>query len=118
MTTAFDTQLVSTFDLLSRMLRQGYSVLQAMETIAQRAPQPTSGAAAAYVAAQHAGQGSVQALDALRASVPSGHLGTLVDVMLRQYQEGGNLADKLDAALEPLRALVGRDGWADGVQEG
>jgi hypothetical protein len=33
--------------------------------------------------------------------------------LLRQFQEGGNLADKLDHALTEITPQTGRDSWSE-----
>lgn len=115
-TTAFNGQLVSTFEFMSRALRSGYSVKQCLELIAKHAPEPTAGEIRHALEDLQNGADFDTVLTNFQTRLNSPYLSRLIEVMLRQRQEGGNLADKLDSALVEIRPQDGRDGWSDGVK--
>lgn len=112
-TTEFDSQLVSSMEFMSKALRSGYSVKQAFDMLARKAPQPTADAFRGVVNSIENGEDWVSALDSMREQVPSPHLDHIIAVMHRQLEEGGNLADRLDSLNDSLRGTLGDDGWSD-----
>lgn len=114
-TTQFDSQVVSTFELFSKMLRHGYSVKQAMAYIAEHAPEPTATYIKQLVTDWENGAGFDGAAANLQEKLQSSHFARFIALMQRQREEGGNLADKLDAELPEMQSAVGRDGWSAGI---
>ncbi len=114
-TSKFDSQVVSTFELFTKMLRAGYSVKQAMQFIADRAPEPTASYLKQMVADWDGGAGFDTAATNLQSKLQSPHFATFITLMQRQREEGGNLADKLDALLPDIKTTVGRDGWSAAI---
>lgn len=110
--TAFDQQLVSTFELMARLLRAGYSLRQALEIIALRAPEPTASHFRRLLGEVQNGAALPLALAQWQTQIASAHLGTLLAAIQRQFEEGGNLADRLDAELARALPLLGNDGWS------
>lgn len=114
-TELFDQQMVSTFDLMSRMLREGYSLMQALQQIAARAPEPTASHVSRMLEDVKNGTPWLEALNAMQERLQSARLPAVVDVMTQQIQEGGNLADRLDTTLTRLRSPHDAGGWSDQV---
>lgn len=108
---ALHRQIVSTFDFMSHGLRSGYSIRQCLSMIAKYAPEPTATEIRQVLADMEQSGNFVGALTGFKTRLDSPYLSRLIDIMLRQLQEGGNLADKLDNALGEVPAEIGRDTW-------
>lgn len=116
-TSSFDSQLVSNVAYISAALRNGYSIKQAFDLLAKRAPEPSASAFKQVVDSVEGGADWGAAMDNLRQQVASGHLDQVVQVMLKQREEGGNLADKLDTLNESLRGTLSQGGWTPDYSE-
>jgi Flp pilus assembly protein TadB len=114
-TTMFDQQLVSTFNLMSRMLRAGYNVMQTLQHIASTAPEPTASQIRQMIEDVKNGANWFEAMGRMQARLNSIYFGQIMDVMARQLEEGGNLADRLDTKLAEIRPESGEDGWSENV---
>jgi predicted ATPase len=113
---SFDDQLLSTLQQFMTMLRSGYSVLQCFEYLADNAPEPTARVTRNFVADVKNGVAMPQAMQSMREQVKSKYVGQLVDVMLKQFHEGGNLADRLDELSNRLRAELGDKRWNNNAE--
>jgi Flp pilus assembly protein TadB len=109
----FNRQFGSVTKIINVMLRSGYSVVQIMEALAERAPEPTASVFKRAVEQIRGGKNSAQALEDLKGSVQSESLHKVIDIMLRQRQQGGNLADMLDGLDQSFKAKAGTDKQAD-----
>lgn len=104
--TQFDGQLGDTLNLWVNALRSGYSVLQAMETIATELPPPVSREFERVVQEVRLGLGLEQALDNMYRRVPSDDLDMVITAVNIQREVGGNLAEVLDTISFTIRERV------------
>ena len=106
----FAQQLADTVALLASSLRAGHSVQQALEQVAEEAPQPTSGAFALAVREIGLGAQLEQAMTRLAERYPSDDM-ELVTTAINVHQEiGGSLSKILDATAETIRERIRIDG--------
>ncbi len=109
----FDRQFGSVVKIINVMLRSGYSIRQIMELLVERAPEPTASVFKRFIEQMQTGKNGAEALAALKQNVQSGPLHQVIDIMLVQRQQGGNLADMLDGLDESFREKAGTDKRAD-----
>lgn len=114
-TTQFNNQLTSTLAVFSRALRSGYNVKQTFEIIAEHAPEPTKSAFQKLLKKIEDGANWFQAFGELGGEVNSDYWNQLVDVMKKQLDEGGNLADRLDNANREFYKELGDEAWAKSI---
>jgi tight adherence protein B len=103
---AFNDQLGDTLNLWVNALRSGYSVLQAMETIATELPPPVSREFERVVQEVRLGLSLEQALDNMYRRVPSEDLDLVITAVNIQREVGGNLAEILDTISFTIRERV------------
>ncbi len=103
---AFNSQLADAITLLANSMRSGYSLLQAMETVAKEMPPPISEEFARVVYEIGLGLPLKQALDNMVRRVRSDDLDLMATAILIQHEVGGNLADILDTINETIRERV------------
>jgi len=103
---AFDNQLADTLNLWVNALRSGYSVLQAMETIAVELPPPVSREFERVVQEVRLGLTLDQALANMYRRVPSDDLDLVITAVNIQREVGGNLAEVLDTISFTIRERV------------
>lgn len=103
---AFDDQLGDTLNLWVNALRSGYSVLQAMESIATELPPPVSKEFERVVQEVRLGLGLEQALTNMYRRVPSEDLDLVITAVNIQREVGGNLAEVLDTISYTIRERV------------
>lgn len=103
---AFDGQLGDTLNLWVNALRSGYSVLQAMESIATELPPPVSKEFERVVQEVRLGLGLEQALANMYRRVPSEDLDLVITAVNIQREVGGNLAEVLDTISHTIRERV------------
>ncbi|HEX6385470.1 MAG TPA: type II secretion system F family protein [Anaerolineae bacterium] len=103
---AFDNQLSDTLNLWVNALRSGYSVLQAMETIATELPPPVSKEFERVVQEVRLGLSLSQALANMYRRVPSEDLDLVITAVNIQREVGGNLAEILDTISYTIRERV------------
>lgn len=115
-TTQFNHQLTSTLALFSRALRDGYNVKQAFEIIAEHAPEPTKSTFKALLNKVESGANWFQAFGEIGTELNSNYWNQLVEVMKKQLDEGGNLADRLDNANREFYKELGDEAWAKQVE--
>jgi tight adherence protein B len=104
--TAFNNQLGDTLNLWVNALKSGYSVLQAMETIATELPPPVSKEFERVVQEVRLGLSLEQALDNMLRRVPSEDLDLVITAVNIQRTVGGNLAEVLDSISFTIRERV------------
>jgi tight adherence protein B len=104
--TAFNHQLGDTLNLWVNALKSGYSVLQAMETIATELPPPVSKEFERVVQEVRLGLSLEQGLDNMLRRVPSEDLDLVITAVNIQREVGGNLAEVLDSISFTIRERV------------
>ncbi len=102
----FDNQLGDTINLLVNGLRAGFSMLQAMETVAKELPAPISEEFARVVQEVGLGLTSEQALNNMLRRIQSEDLDLMVTAINVQHEVGGNLAEILDIISFTIRERV------------
>ena len=102
----FNGQLGDTLNLWVNALRSGYSVLQAMESIATELPAPVSKEFERVVQEVRLGLGLEQALANMYRRVPSDDLDLVITAVNIQREVGGNLAEVLDTISFTIRERV------------
>jgi tight adherence protein B len=102
----FNNQLGDTLNLWVNALKSGYSVLQAMETIATELPPPVSKEFERVVQEVRLGLSMEQSLDNMLRRVPSDDLDLVVTAVNIQREVGGNLAEVLDSISFTIRERV------------
>jgi tight adherence protein B len=100
---AFNAVLAETIDMLARALRAGYSVVGAIEMIAENAQEPAKTEFGEIFKQQNLGLPLRDALLQLLDRVPSLDLRVLVTALLVQKDTGGNLAEILDRTVFVIR---------------
>jgi len=103
---AFNNQLGDSINLLVNSLRAGYSVMQAMEAIAEEMGPPISVEFGRVVQEVQFGITLEQALAHMLRRVTSGDLDMLVTAINVQREVGGNLAEVLDSISHTIRERV------------
>ena len=103
---SFNDQLGDTLNLWVNALRSGYSVLQAMETIATELPPPVSREFERVVQEVRLGLSMEQAMDNMYGRVPSEDLDLVITAVNIQREVGGNLAEVLDNISFTIRERV------------
>lgn len=102
----FDNQLGDTLNLWVNALRSGYSVLQAMETIAAETPPPVSAEFGRVVQEVRLGMTLEQAMNNLMIRIPSDDMDLVVTAVNVQREVGGNLAEILSVISHTIRERV------------
>jgi tight adherence protein B len=103
---AFNNQLGDTLTLLANTLRSGYSLLQAMETVARELPSPMSVEFARVVREIGLGLTIEEALAHLLERINSDDLDLVITAINVQHEVGGNLAEILDTISHTIRERV------------
>jgi Flp pilus assembly protein TadB len=106
---SLDRQLGDFVCVLTMALRAGYSLRQAIETMCDRAPEPTASVCRAWITDLEAGCTYDEALANVQEAWPSPYVAQIIEVMARHQQAGGNLADQLDPLSEQIYQAVGTD---------
>jgi tight adherence protein B len=100
---AFTDQLGNMITLLSNALKTGYSLGQAIEIIAKKAPPPVSDEFEVVTTSIHFGTSVEEALAALVKRVQSSDLDFIVVAILLHRKVGGNLPEILDNIADTIR---------------
>lgn len=100
---AFDAQLGNLVTLLSNSIKTGYSLVQAIETVARKSAPPVSDEFERVISAIQFGASVEDALAALVARVQNPDLDFIVIAILLHRKVGGNLAEILDNIGETIR---------------
>lgn len=103
---SFNGQLGDTINLLVNGLRSGYSMLQAMETVAKELPPPISEEFARVVQEVGLGLSAEQALNNMLRRIQSEDLDLMITAINVQHEVGGNLAEILDIISFTIRERV------------
>jgi tight adherence protein B len=102
----FNDQLGEAINQMSNGLRAGYSVLQAMDSVANELPAPISSEFRRVVQEMQLGLGMEQALSNMLRRMDSEDLDLLITAINVQREVGGNLADILDVISFTIRERV------------
>ncbi len=102
----FDNQLGDTLNLWVNALRSGYSVLQAMETIASESPPPVSLEFERVVQEVRLGLTLEQAMNNLLTRIPSEDMDLVITAVNVQREVGGNLAEVLSIISHTIRERI------------
>ncbi len=100
---AFTDQLGNMITLLSNALKTGYSLGQAIEIIARKAPPPVSDEFEVVTTSIHFGTSVEEALAALVKRIQSSDLDFIVVAILLHRKVGGNLPEILDNIADTIR---------------
>lgn len=100
---AFDAQLGNLVTLLSNSLKTGYSLVQAIETVARKSTRPVSDEFERAISEIQFGASVEDALAALVERVQNPDLDFIVIAILLHRKVGGNLAEILDHIGETIR---------------
>ena len=103
---AFNNQLGDSINLLVNSLRAGYSVLQAMEAVAQEMGPPVSIEFGRVVQEVQLGVTLEEALSHMLRRITSEDLDMMVTAINVQREVGGNLAEVLDAISYTIRERI------------
>jgi tight adherence protein B len=107
---AVTAALADTADLLARALRAGHSMTQAIEVLAERAPEPLAGEFARVFQRQKLGVALREVLLELSRRIPVKDLHFLITAILVQRDTGGDLAEILDRTSRTLRERIRVEG--------
>ena len=102
----FNNQLGDTINLLVNGIRSGYSMPQAMETVAKDMPPPVSEEFRRVTLEIGLGIPLEEALDHMLRRVESADLDLLITAINVQHEVGGNLAEILDIISHTIRERV------------
>ncbi len=102
----FESQLPDTLSLWVNALRSGYAVLQAMEAIADEAPEPTASEFRRVVLENQLGIPLDVALEHLYERMPSEDLDLVNTAVNIQREVGGNLAEILESIGHTIRDRI------------
>ena len=102
----FNDQLSDAIVQLSNSLRAGYSVLQAMDSVATELPAPVSEEFRRVVQEMQLGLSMEQALQNMLRRIDSEDLDLMITAVNVQREVGGNLADILDVISHTIRERV------------
>jgi tight adherence protein B len=100
----FEKQLPDTLTLLSTSLRAGYSLLQAIEAVAQEAPDPTAREFSRAVAESRLGRSVPDALNGIVLRTQSKDFEWATMAVEIQREVGGNLAEVLQTVADTMMA--------------
>jgi tight adherence protein B len=103
---AFNDQLGDSINLLVNSLRAGYSVLQAMEAVAQEMGEPIASEFGRVVQEVQLGITLEEAMGHMLRRITSDDLDMMVTAINVQREVGGNLAEVLDAISYTIRERV------------
>jgi tight adherence protein B len=102
----FENQLADMLNLCVNSLRAGYSVVQALESVAKEMPAPTNGEIRRVVQEVQIGLTLDTALENLLRRMSSPDLKLIVTAINIQREVGGNLAEILDTISHTIRERV------------
>ena len=102
----FNDQLGDTINLMANGLRAGYSILQAMESVAQEMPNPIAEEFKRVVREIQLGVPTEQAMNNMARRIPSDDLDLMITAINVQHEVGGNLAEILEVIGFVIRERV------------
>ncbi len=100
---AFADQLEGTLQTIAGSLRSGYGLVQAMSTVAEESPSPTSVEFNRVVVESRLGRSIEESLAAMADRLENEDLGWVVEAIEIQHEVGGNLAEVLDTVTGTIR---------------
>jgi len=103
---AFNGQIVGALMMISSSLRSGFSLLRAMQVVAQEMPAPISEEFNRIINEISIGRPMDDALKSIVARTKSYDFDLVVTAMMIQMQVGGNLAEILDTIASTIRERV------------
>jgi tight adherence protein B len=102
----FNNQLGDAINLLANGLRSGYSLLQAMDAVANEMPKPMSEEFQRVVREIGLGITSERAMNNMLRRIPSDDLDLMITAINVQHEVGGNLAEILETISHTIRERV------------
>ena len=99
----FGDQLNETLQLLSGSLRAGYGMMQAIDSVAQEAPEPTAHEFRRLVVESRLGRDMTAALEAMAARLKNDDFEWVVQAIMIHREVGGDLAEVLDTVAGTIR---------------
>ena len=99
----FGDQLNDTLQLLAGSLRAGYGMMQAIDSVAQEAPEPTAHEFRRLVVEARLGRDMTAALQAMAARLNNVDFEWVVQAILIHREVGGDLAEVLDTVAGTIR---------------
>lgn len=102
----FGNQLGDAINLLANGLRSGYSLLQAMDAVAQEMPPPIAEEFQRIVREIGLGLTSERAMNNMLRRIPSEDLDLMITAVNVQHEVGGNLAEILETISHTIRERV------------
>jgi len=100
---AFANQLEGSLQTIAGSLRAGYGLVQAMSTVAEESPSPTSDEFNRVVVESRLGRSIEDSLAAMAERLENEDLGWVVEAIEIQHEVGGNLAEVLDTVTDTIR---------------
>ncbi|MEE8497937.1 MAG: type II secretion system F family protein, partial [Acidimicrobiia bacterium] len=100
---AFANQLEGSLQTIAGSLRAGYGLVQAMSTVAEESPSPTSDEFNRVVVESRLGRSIEESLAAMAERLENEDLGWVVEAIEIQHEVGGNLAEVLDTVTTTIR---------------
>jgi tight adherence protein B len=100
---AFANQLEGSLQTIAGSLRAGYGLVQAMSTVAEESPSPTSDEFNRVVVESRLGRSIEESLAAMAERLENEDLGWVVEAIEIQHEVGGNLAEVLDTVTDTIR---------------
>ncbi len=102
----FNNQLGDAINLLANGLRSGYSLLQAMDAVANEMPPPMSEEFQRVVREIGLGVSSERAMNNMLRRIPSDDLDLMITAVNVQHEVGGNLAEILETISHTIRERI------------
>jgi tight adherence protein B len=102
----FNDQLGDAINLLANGLRSGYSLLQAMDAVANEMPPPISEEFQRVVREIGLGLSNERAMNNMLRRIPSDDLDLMITAVNVQHEVGGNLAEILETISHTIRERV------------
>ena len=102
----FNNQLSDAINLLANGLRSGYSLLQAMDAVANEMPAPVSDEFQRVVREIGLGISSERAMNNMLRRIPSDDLDLFITAVNVQHEVGGNLAEILETISHTIRERI------------
>lgn len=99
----FDTQVPLMLRVMENALRSGYNLKQTFEIVAADLPDPAQSEVRLLLADLNANLPFPEALNAWLNRLPSRDLNLLMGTLRAQFEQGGNLADRLQALGQTLQ---------------
>jgi tight adherence protein B len=100
---AFSEQFEATLQMISGSLRAGYGLMQAVSTVAEEAPAPTSEEFGRVVVENQLGRSVEDSLRSMAVRMDDEDLAWVVEAIDIQYEVGGDMAEVLDTVGETIR---------------